>query len=154
MNIEVEVEIERARAFDGRNIATILSDWIDATPWMPKIHTAQDHQKFGIWIIQATEVTVARIEGDVAGFIARRACEVHSLYIADGQRNRGIGTRLLEHAKSVQDHLELWTFQANDGARRFYAQHGFVEDKQSDGQGNDEKLPDVHMIWHKTRQGA
>jgi putative acetyltransferase len=146
----VKIEIERARAFDAPSIATILSDWIDATPWMRKIHTAQDHQNFGIWLIKATDVTVARIQGDVAGFIARREYEVHSLYVAGGQRNQDIGARLLEHAKSAQDHLELWTFQANDGARRFYARHGFVQAKQTDGQGNDEKLPDVHLIW----QGA
>ena len=44
-------------------------------------------------------------------------------------------------------HLTLWTFQANDGARRFYAREGFREVEFTDGAGNAEKLPDVRLEW-------
>ena len=47
------------------------------------------------------------------------------LYVHPEYHNRGIGTALLDHVKRERpDGFQLWTFQANDGARRFYERHG------------------------------
>jgi len=43
--------------------------------------------------------------------------------------------------------LELWTFQVNDGARRFYERHGFRAVEVTDGAGNEERQPDVRYAW-------
>ena len=58
-----------------------------------------------------------------------------------------IHARLKEGEKSQIETLGLWTFQANLRAQAFYRQNGFVEDDRTDGDGNDEKLPDVHFTW-------
>ena len=42
--------------------------------------------------------------------------------------------------------LTLWTFVANEGARRFYAREGFVEVGRTEGE-NEEGLPDVLLAW-------
>ena len=55
-------------------------------------------------------------------------------------------------AKARSPRLELWTFQANTRARAFYAREGFAEVKLTDGQGNDEELPDVRMVWNRNPQ--
>ena len=39
--------------------------------------------------------------------------------------------------------LQLWAFQSNTGARRFYERHGFVEVRRTDGRDNEEGAPDV-----------
>ena len=142
-------QLEQARAFDAPSISAILSAWIDETEWMPRIHTPDEYRGFGAWLIAQTDVTVARVQGEVAGFLARRQAKIHSLYVTHDLRGQGIGARLLNQAQANQPHLELWTFQANTAARAFYALNGFVEDELTDGHGNDEKLPDVHMIWAK-----
>ena len=60
---------------------------------------------------------------------------------------QGIGSRLLERAKAERpDGLDLWTFQANTGARRFYERHGFVEVARTDGD-NEEGEPDIRLRW-------
>lgn len=141
------VLLEPARAYDAPSIASILSDWIDDTPWMPRIHTPQQDQQFGRWLIDATDVTVARRDGDVVGFLARRDDEVHALYLQPGTRGNGVGGQLLDRAKAQRQQLDLWSFQANTGAGRFYARHGFVEQRRTDGRGNDEKLPDLRLTW-------
>ena len=82
----------------------------------------------------------------VAGFIAldRAAPFVTALYTrAPGQ---GIGKRLLDFAKAGRDLLQLWTFQANTGARAFYAREGFVEERRTQGD-NEEGLPDLLLRW-------
>ena len=50
-------------------------------------------------------------------------------------------------AKAGRDRLELWTFQANTRAIAFYRREGFVEAARTDGSGNDEKLPDLRLVW-------
>jgi GNAT superfamily N-acetyltransferase len=59
----------------------------------------------------------------------------------------GLGSWLVEYAKAEHPgHLDLWTFQANAGARRFYERHGFVAVETTDGD-NEEGAPDVRYCW-------
>ena len=64
-------------------------------------------------------------------------------------RGRAVGKALLDRVKAGHGMIELWTFQANTGARRFYLREGFREVLLTDGSGNDEKLPDVQMAWER-----
>jgi putative acetyltransferase len=58
-------------------------------------------------------------------------------------RGRGEGSaRRLDHAKVGRDRLSLWTFQANERARR----EGFAEVRMTEGD-NKEGLPDVLLEW-------
>ena len=62
---------------------------------------------------------------------------------------RGIGSALLDHAKARRpDGLDLWAFQSNTGARRFYERHGFVAVAETDGD-NEEGAPDVRYRWSR-----
>ena len=76
---------------------------------------------------------------------------LHSLYVAPGRTGQGIGTGLLDLAKSRRPRrLGLWVFESNQDARRFYRRHGFVEVRRTDGtgpDGNEEQQPDVEMAW-------
>lgn len=63
---------------------------------------------------------------------------------------RGIGTRLLSVAKrSRPEGLQLWTFQSNDGAHRFYERHGFKAEERTDGSRNQERTPNVRYVWDR-----
>ena len=69
---------------------------------------------------------------------------VDHLYVDPARTGRGIGSRLLAVAKHERPHgLRLWTFASNTGAQRFYARHGFVEVRRTDGRDNEERAPDV-----------
>ena len=85
-----------------------------------------------------------------AGFLARDGARVHALYVHPRAQRRGHGSALLRHAKSAiptGDWLELWTLQDNAPARAFYAAHGFDVARFGTGMGNDENLPDLHLVW-------
>ena len=47
----------------------------------------------------------------------------------------------------MPDGFSLWTFQKNEGARRFYERHGFDAVELTDGSGNMEREPDVRYAW-------
>ena len=50
-------------------------------------------------------------------------------------------------ARAGGEGLELWTFQVNARARRFYERNDFVEAELTDGSGNEEREPDVRYVW-------
>jgi GNAT superfamily N-acetyltransferase len=145
----VSVQLRLARPDDALAIATILSDWIDETHWMPRIHTRTEDRGFGTFLIERTDVTVATVHaGPIVGFLACRGGEVEALYVARENRGQGVGGALLAQARNAGGPLKLWTFQANGAARKFYRRAGFREIEFTDGAGNDEGLPDVRMMWN------
>ncbi len=73
---------------------------------------------------------------------------VEHLYVDPVWIDQGIGALLLARAREERPAgLQLWTFQVNDEARRFYGREGFVEVEHTDGAGNEEGEPDVRLEW-------
>lgn len=94
-----------------------------------------------VWVAEATE-------GRVVAFIALSATEVDQLYVASDWIGTGIGRRLLDLAKRERPAgLELWCFQVNGRARRFYERNGFVAVHWGDGSSNQEHQPDIRYRW-------
>ncbi len=94
------------------------------------------------------DVWVAEAGGGVVGFIALgRPDWIEHLYIRPDASGRGLGSRLIELAKrELGGPIQLWTFQSNLGARRFYGRHGFDEVEWTDGD-NEEGAPDVRLLF-------
>lgn len=138
-----------ARPRDARPLARILGAWSRETPWMEQpLGTAEDRLALCRLIRDSGVITLRTWRGPVA-FLARRGEEIHALYVAPAARGQGLGKRLLDDAKARADRLALWTAQANEGARRFYAREGFHETRFSFGEGNDARLPDVRLVWRR-----
>lgn len=142
------MNLRPARSTDAGKIGAILSEFIDTTDWMPRIHSRAEDVSFCGTMIDRGWVTVAE-QDQVQGFLAQDGDEVNCLYVVNGAQGQGVGKALLDHAKQRSKRLELWTLQANDGARRFYAREGFAEVEMTDGARNDENLPDVHLVWEQ-----
>lgn len=138
--------IATARAEQAPVLAGILTGWTDETRWMPRLHSAKEAVGFLSHLIDTRMVLVAETTQGVQGFIAGANGMVDALYVARGARGRGIGRALLARFKRLGP-VTLWTFQANHAAQAFYAREGFVVAETTDGAGNDEKLPDVRLVW-------
>lgn len=70
------------------------------------------------------------------------------LYVDPGRTGRGVGAALVELAKERRPAgLQLWAFEANTGAHRFYERHGFVLAERTDGSANEERAPDRRYVW-------
>jgi GNAT superfamily N-acetyltransferase/chorismate mutase len=95
-----------------------------------------------------SELWLAERDARPAGFLLLEDAWVHSLYVAPSLLGQGIGSLLLELAKSRRPRrLGLWVFESNVRALRFYRRHGFVEVRRTDGSDNEERAPDVEMTW-------
>lgn len=151
MNICGETIIEPARPGDAHACGAIMSDWVDETQWMPRIHTRAQNRGFLSDLIARGWVIVARRCATPVGFLARDGGEIHALYLARSARGQGLGRDLLdrarEQAKESGQGLGLWCYQANEAACGFYLREGFREEARSDGAGNDAHLPDIRYTW-------
>ena len=78
-------------------------------------------------MLPSNEVWVAEEDGRVVGFAGLGDGKLRHLWVEPAAQNRGFGTALLAKAKERRpDGFQLWLFQKNTGARRFYERHGFT----------------------------
>ncbi len=143
------IHLRAARSTDAGTVGGILSEFIDDTDWMPRIHTRAEDIGFAGSLIDRGWVTVSEYANCVTGFLACDGKTVQALYVTAAARRQGVGSALLRHAQTRWAALSLWTFQANTEARAFYAAHGFAEAEHTDGARNDEGLPDVRFEWKR-----
>ncbi|WP_370140097.1 MULTISPECIES: GNAT family N-acetyltransferase [unclassified Bradyrhizobium] len=120
----------------------------EAMPWLVGLHTPDEDCWFYRKRVFPTCRAWGRFDDDVlSGIIAFRDGWVEQLYVLPSAQGRGVGTELLDIAKDACDRLELWTFQRNAPARRFYEMRGFVVIEETDGARNEEREPDVRYLW-------
>ena len=94
-----------------------------------------------LWIAEDASCTVI-------GLMVLDGDFVDQLYVDPAYVGGGIGSELLAVARSLRPGgLQLWTFQSNDGAKRFYERHGFIAVEWADGAGNEEQAPHVRYLW-------
>ena len=73
---------------------------------------------------------------------------IDQLYVRPDLIGCGLGSLLVEKAKELMpDGIQLWTFQSNLRAQKFYERHGFVAVEWTDGANNEERSPDVRYVW-------
>ena len=95
----------------------------------------------------SAEVWVLETDGAIIGVLVLDGNWIEQLYIDPTRTNHGFGTALIEQAKVEHpEALELWTFESNRGAQRFYERHGFRAVGRTDGD-NEEREPDIHYRW-------
>lgn len=84
----------------------------------------------------------------VTGLMLLEPGWIDQLYIRPDRIGLGLGSRLVEVAKDeMPKGLQLWTFQSNRRAQRFYERHGFRSVEFTDGDGNEERSPDIRYEW-------
>jgi 6-phosphogluconolactonase len=143
---------------DAAEIAEVWLAAFSATYDFPHAHTDDEVRE---WIrdelLLETETWLAvDPDGSIVGFMALTPDMLDHLYIRPDRAGQGIGSRFVALAKSLRPGgLDLYTFQANTGARRFYERHGFrAVDFDDDGARNEEHQPDVRYRWRPIDQTA
>ncbi|MET4800512.1 GNAT family N-acetyltransferase [Bradyrhizobium sp. LB11.1] len=119
-------------------------------PWLTGLHTPDEDHWFYRERVFPTCRVWGRFDGDeLSGIIAFRDGWIEQLYVLPAAHGGGIGTELLNIAKGTSEQLELWTFQRNTRARRFYEARGFVLAEETEGARNEENEPDVRYVWRR-----
>jgi len=144
--------IRRATVDDAPDIGEVwLTSW-RATFDFPPSHPDDDVRRWlATELAPNNETWVAedpREDGRVVALMALSDTKVEQLYVAPDWIGVGLGRRFVDLAKRRRpDGLDLYCFQVNTFARRFYEGHEFVPIAFGDGSGNEERQPDVLYRW-------
>lgn len=144
-----DFKIGPARVLDSGAVADVMAQANAGLDFLPRVHSSAEEIATLGDMIDAGWVEVARCQGHILGFLARRHAEIHGLYLHPAAQGKGIARALMESAKRARDDLGLWSFEANARASRFYRKANFLEVTRSDGAGNDFGLRDIRFEWQK-----
>ena len=146
----VPTTIRAARTDDADTVADVyLASRRHAGPLIPRGRHTDDEVRtwFATVVLLAHETFVAECKGQVVGVLVLRGESVDQLYVRPEFQRRGIGSRLLAHARQRRRLLRLYTFESNEPARAFYEKQGFRAIAFGNGTTNDEGAPDVLYEW-------
>ncbi|MDQ6935711.1 MAG: GNAT family N-acetyltransferase [Actinomycetota bacterium] len=144
-----EVRVRQATSADMAAVAELyISTRKAAVPAMPApVHDEDSVRKWVAGLGERYELWVAETD-QVIGFAALSAGWLEDLYVGPLHQGSGVGSMLLDLVKMQRPAgFGLWVFASNHSARGFYRRHGLVELEHTDGSGNEERSPDVHMAW-------
>jgi len=145
------VFIRLASALDVAAVTDLLwSAREAAVPSVPPV--VGNYERMHSWLRhRLTDATDCWVTEDAQGLTALLLLEpgwIDQLYVRPDVLGQGIGSELVAKAKELMpDGLELWTFQSNPRAHKFYERHGFTAVERTDGSGNEEREPDVRYVW-------
>jgi 8-oxo-dGTP pyrophosphatase MutT (NUDIX family)/ribosomal protein S18 acetylase RimI-like enzyme len=155
-----EFEIRRAQKGDSAAVAEV---YLRSRRWaLPTVGLAHSDDEVGEWIagtlIPGDGVGVGdgvgggvwvavNGAGAVVAMMALSEGWLDHLYLDPSVVGMGLGERLVDWAVDrMPGGVQLWTFQCNAAARRFYARCGFREVEFTDGAANEEREPDVRLV--------
>lgn len=146
------IQIRSATKADADAIADVFSPSLRLLTFLPELHTTDEDRWFIANIIMnECAVTLAEHEGSIISFLALERDEIRLLHTHPDHIGKGAGSLLLQAAKNLDlPALQLWCFQANMRARKFYERHGFRPVEFTDGARNEEKTPDVRYRWQRS----
>lgn len=145
-----DARIREARHTDARECADVyLRSRAFALPTVPLVHAEREVRRWmADEVVGRTDMWVAEVDGTLVALMVLDGGWLEHLYLDPSWVGRGLGDKLIQLAKERSSAgLQLWTFQANEPARRFYERHGFVAEELTDGAGNEERAPDVRYRW-------
>ena len=143
--------LRRATTCDAKAVANVFSASFRLLTFLPILHTVEEDRRYiQNVILNECEVTVAEDESGIVSFLARQGEEVRLLHTRPDRIGMGAGSQLIDAEKaSGIGALELWCFEANERARRFYEARGFRAIRFTDGAHNEEQMPDIRYRWER-----
>jgi GNAT superfamily N-acetyltransferase len=152
--VRSEPRLRRGTAADAEAVAGLyVRARQHAIPEIPpQVHPDDEIRVWMRAVLNEQEVWLA-VAGDGAllGLMVLAEGWLEQLYLDPAEAGNGLGARLLDLAKQRRPGgLQLWTFESNVRARRFYERHGFSVEERTDGSGNEEHAPDLRYVWRSS----
>jgi putative acetyltransferase len=144
------VIIAQSTEGDAEEIARIhLAARKSAMPYLPQLHSVEETLAWFVSrLADAPDAFwIARDASQIIGYLALYDDCLDDLYVHPDRQGLGVGSALLETAKSLSpNRLLLSTFEPNIRAQAFYVARGFREVGRTDGL-NQEQVPDIQYEW-------
>ena len=147
-----DLVVRPAGSDDLPAVAEIYLRSRDAAAMPPGIHPPDEVRAWVTgWDLTGRDVWLAEGSDGPLGFANLTPTFLDGLHVVPEAARQGVGSALLDLAKAQRPQgFGLWVFEINHPARAFYRRHGLVELERTDGAGNEERAPDIKMVWPGT----
>ena len=140
----------RIRASRASDVALMFDIWRDAVAATHHFLSDADREFFSGIVrnhyLPAMPFTVTVDEEDrPVAFLGMTGARIHSLFVAPDQHGRGIGRRLIEHARHEHGELTVDVNEQNQSAVGFYERMGFRRIGRSDMDDSGRPYPLLHL---------
>jgi putative acetyltransferase len=138
------------RKYQKADMDQILDIWLSASVkahafiesvfWESKVSEMRD------FYLPASETFVFESGAQIAGFYSLYENTLAAVFVAPSLQGKGVGTALIDDAKSRRECLQLTVYRENDPSIHFYKKHGFI----SLGEQMDERTghPELVMEYY------
>jgi putative acetyltransferase len=117
------------RPYTDDDLEEVLDLWFRASllahPFLSEEFLDTERQQLAEQWLPTAETIVSVSGGRVVGFLSLVGNEVGGFFVDPDHQRQGIGRALMDTATDLRPFLELGVFEANPGARGFYAAYGF-----------------------------
>jgi len=117
------------RAYREKDLEAMLSIWLRASA---KAHSFVGREYWESQIdnmrtvyIPASENYVYEIDSTIVGFYSLHGDTLAAIFVSPEHQGQGVGTALLDHAKTKRTQLKLTVYKENPASFGFYLSQGF-----------------------------
>ena len=124
-----------------------LSTSLKAHDFIPAKYWIENRTLMEEKYLPNAEVYVAEYKEDILGFVALIDNHVASIFVDNKKQGKGIGSSLLNYAKTLRTELTLNVYQKNEKSVHFYNSKGFTILSETIDEPTNEK--EFAMKWLK-----
>ena len=140
------------RRYTERDIGAVMQIWLD-TNIQAHYFISPDYWRTNCGMVRGmlphAEIYVHEEDcvRQIDGFIGLNDDYIEGIFVKETMQSKGIGKKLLNHAKEVKSTLKLRVYQRNEKAIKFYLRENFCIQSESVDDNTGEK--EFVMIWNK-----
>lgn len=120
--------IKKLDSLDFESIEKMSNIWLnsnlDAHDFIKRDYWIDNVDKVKNMLLDST-IYVYYVDKQIVGFAGLYEQYIAGIFIKDNYRNKGIGSLLLKRLKGDYKGLNLYVYEKNEGAIRFYTKHQF-----------------------------
>jgi len=142
--------ITKLNSFSDRDLEQLAQIWLNGNLQAHSFIPAQYWKNQFVNIkkmLPEANIFVYRNNETIIGFLGELDGYIAGLFVDMNYRNQGVGSRLINYLKQINDKLTLSVYVDNINAVNFYENKDFIID--SVGMNTETDSKEYHMIWEK-----
>lgn len=140
--------ITKLNSFSDRDLEQLAQIWLNGNLQAHSFIPAQYWKNQFVNIkkmLPEANIFVYRNNETIVGFLGELDGYIAGLFVDMNYRNQGVGSRLINYLKQINDKLTLSVYVDNINAVNFYENKDFIID--SVGMDTETDSKEYHMIW-------